>query len=40
MGRISNNWLRSNEDVVMIPKVGDFRIVLGKVDDCEARLRS
>ena len=30
--------VRSNEDVVMIPKVGDFRIVLGKVDDCEARL--
>ena len=30
--------VRSNEDVVMIPKVGDFRIVLGKVDDCEVRL--
>ena len=30
--------MRSNEDVVMIPKVGDFRIVLGKVDDCDARL--
>ena len=30
--------VRSNEDVVMIPKVGDFRIVLGKVDDCDARL--
>lgn len=30
--------VRSNEDIVMIPKVGDFRIVLGKIDDCEARL--
>ena len=30
--------VRSNEDVVMIPKVGDFRIVLGKVENSQERL--
>ena len=27
-----------NEDIIMIPKVGDFKIILGKVDDCEERM--
>ena len=27
-----------NEDVVLIPKVGNFRIVLGQVENCEARM--
>ena len=30
--------MRSNGDVVMIPKVGDLRNVVGKVDDWEGRL--
>lgn len=30
--------VRSNEDVVLIPKVGDFRIILGKVENSRERL--
>lgn len=30
--------VHSNEDVVLIPKVGDFKIILGKVDNCEDRM--
>jgi len=30
--------VRSNGDIVLIPKVGDFKIILGKVENCEERM--